>query len=50
MTNEIPQIQIVFSDEFKTRLRTLLKRYGSSTAITTKAFKCDRASFSSFMV
>jgi len=29
MTDEIPQIQIVFSDEFKTRLRTLLKRYRS---------------------
>jgi len=29
MTDEIPQIQIVFSDEFKTRLRTLIKRYRS---------------------
>ncbi|PSB50062.1 addiction module antitoxin [filamentous cyanobacterium Phorm 6] len=29
MTDEIPQIQIVFSDEFKTRVRTLLKRYRS---------------------
>ncbi|MCU0541103.1 MAG: type II toxin-antitoxin system RelE/ParE family toxin [Oscillatoriaceae cyanobacterium Prado104] len=29
MTNEIPQIQLVFSDEFKTRLRTLIKRYRS---------------------
>ena len=27
MTDETPQIQIVFSDEFKTRLRTLIKRY-----------------------
>jgi mRNA-degrading endonuclease RelE of RelBE toxin-antitoxin system len=29
MTNETPQIQLVFSDEFKTRLRTLIKRYRS---------------------
>lgn len=29
MTDETPQIQIVFSDEFKTRLRTLIKRYRS---------------------
>ncbi|HSF76950.1 MAG TPA: type II toxin-antitoxin system RelE/ParE family toxin [Microcoleus sp.] len=29
MTDETPQIQILFSDEFKTRLRTLIKRYGS---------------------
>ena len=29
MTDETPQIQLVFSDEFKTRLRTLLKRYRS---------------------
>ena len=29
MTDEIPEIQIVFSDEFKTRLRTLIKRYRS---------------------
>ena len=29
MTDETPEIQIVFSDEFKTRLRTLLKRYRS---------------------
>ena len=29
MTNETPQIELVFSDEFKTRLRTLLKRYRS---------------------
>ena len=29
MTDETPQIQIVFSDEFKTRVRTLIKRYRS---------------------
>ncbi|MEG4860906.1 type II toxin-antitoxin system RelE/ParE family toxin [Microcoleus sp. K1-B6] len=29
MTDETPQIQILFSDEFKTRLRTLIKRYRS---------------------
>ena len=29
MTNETPQIQLVFSDEFKARLRTLIKRYRS---------------------
>jgi len=29
MTEETPQIQLVFSDEFKTRLRTLIKRYRS---------------------
>ena len=29
MTDETPQIQLVFSDEFKTRLRTLIKRYRS---------------------
>ena len=29
MTEETPQIQIVFSDEFKTRVRTLIKRYRS---------------------
>jgi hypothetical protein len=29
MTNETPQIELVFSDEFKTRLRTLIKRYRS---------------------
>jgi len=29
MTDEIPQIQILFSEEFKTRLRTLIKRYRS---------------------
>ena len=29
MLNSLPQIQIVFSDEFKTRLRTLIKRYRS---------------------
>lgn len=29
MTNDTPQIQLVFSDEFKTRLRTLIKRYRS---------------------
>ncbi|WP_333311459.1 MULTISPECIES: type II toxin-antitoxin system RelE/ParE family toxin [unclassified Microcoleus] len=29
ITDETPQIQIVFSDEFKTRLRTLIKRYRS---------------------
>ena len=29
MTEDTPQIQILFSDEFKTRLRTLIKRYRS---------------------
>jgi mRNA-degrading endonuclease RelE of RelBE toxin-antitoxin system len=29
MTDETPQVQILFSDEFKTRLRTLIKRYRS---------------------
>ncbi len=29
MTDDTPQIQILFSDEFKTRLRTLIKRYRS---------------------
>ncbi|WP_449420678.1 type II toxin-antitoxin system RelE/ParE family toxin [Phormidium nigroviride] len=29
MTDETPQIQLLFSDEFKTRLRTLIKRYRS---------------------
>ncbi|MEG3922204.1 MULTISPECIES: type II toxin-antitoxin system RelE/ParE family toxin [unclassified Microcoleus] len=29
MSDDTPQIQIVFSDEFKTRLRTLIKRYRS---------------------
>ena len=29
MTEETPQIQLVFSDEFKTRIRTLIKRYRS---------------------
>ncbi|MEG4014608.1 MULTISPECIES: type II toxin-antitoxin system RelE/ParE family toxin [unclassified Microcoleus] len=29
MSGEIPQVQILFSDEFKTRLRTLIKRYRS---------------------
>jgi mRNA-degrading endonuclease RelE of RelBE toxin-antitoxin system len=29
MTDDTPQIQLVFSDEFKTRLRTLIKRYRS---------------------
>jgi mRNA-degrading endonuclease RelE of RelBE toxin-antitoxin system len=29
MTDDTPQIQLLFSDEFKTRLRTLIKRYRS---------------------
>jgi mRNA-degrading endonuclease RelE of RelBE toxin-antitoxin system len=29
MTDEIPEIQLLFSDEFKTRLSTLIKRYRS---------------------
>jgi mRNA-degrading endonuclease RelE of RelBE toxin-antitoxin system len=29
MTDEIPKIQLLFSDDFKTRLRTLNKRYRS---------------------
>jgi hypothetical protein len=29
VTEEIPSIQILFSDEFKDRLRTLAKRYRS---------------------
>ncbi len=29
MNDGTPQIQLVFSDEFKTRLRTLIKRYRS---------------------
>ena len=29
MTDETPQTQLLFSDEFKTGLRTLIKRYRS---------------------
>ena len=32
MTEEVPSIQILFSDEFKARLRTLAKRYRSLRA------------------